>query len=117
MTQDKIEFAANVHYGFLPDRFSNDMLDVAVKARPWKGIGGDYCSVFPVDDSHLVLCFCDAVGHGLASALFAARINTFILSHMRCLVHLVLVNKVKLTFIQLLATDSQPCSGLMSENR
>jgi hypothetical protein len=34
-----------------------------------------------------------------------------------CLVHLVLVNKVKLSFIQLLATDSQPCSGLMSENR
>jgi len=30
----------------------------------------------------------------------------------RCLVHLVLVNKVKLIFIQLLATDSQPCSGL-----
>ena len=82
MTQDEIEFAAKVHYGFLPERFSNDMLDVVVEARPWKGIGGDYCSVFPVGDNHLVLCICDAVGHGLASALFAARINTFVLSHM-----------------------------------
>ena len=25
-------------------------------------------------------CICDAVGHGIASALYAARINTFVLT-------------------------------------
>mgnify|MGYP000553125564 CR=1 FL=1 len=76
-----LKFAAKVHYSFLPHRFSNDWLDIAVIARPFDTIGGDFCSIVPIDERHLVLCVCDAVGHGVASALYAARINTFVLSY------------------------------------
>jgi len=76
-----IELARRVHYGFLPRRFSDETLDIAVAVLPHEEIGGDYCSIFPVDEERLVVCLCDAVGHGLASALFAARVNTYVLTH------------------------------------
>jgi len=75
------EKAARVHYSFLPDFFSNDFLDIAVHSQPFSKIGGDFCSIFPVDGRRLVLCMCDATGHDVAAALFAARINTHVLTH------------------------------------
>jgi serine phosphatase RsbU (regulator of sigma subunit) len=30
-----------------------------------------------------LICICDAVGHGVSAALFAARINTYVLTHAR----------------------------------
>ncbi|MEE8525140.1 MAG: SpoIIE family protein phosphatase [Thermoanaerobaculia bacterium] len=78
-----IELARRVHYGFLPQVFSNDTLDIAVAVLPHEDLGGDYCSIFPVADERVVVCLCDAVGHGLASALFAARVNTYVLTHAR----------------------------------
>ncbi len=80
--QDKdIELAAAVHYSFLPARYHNDQIEIDVKIRPYDVIGGDYCGIFPLDDNRVVLTMCDAVGHGVASALFASRINTFVLSN------------------------------------
>jgi serine phosphatase RsbU (regulator of sigma subunit) len=43
-------------------------------------LGGDYCSFIPLGGQRFAACICDAVGHGLASALYAARINTFVLT-------------------------------------
>ena len=81
MPQDDIELAAAVHYSFLPGPYINDWLDVAVHIRPHGVIGGDYCSIFPLSEQRLVLCMCDAVGHGVAAALFASRINSFVLAN------------------------------------
>jgi sigma-B regulation protein RsbU (phosphoserine phosphatase) len=83
---------AQVHYSFLPDGFATERLDIAVKARPLNTLGGDYCSIYPLDENCVILCLCDAVGHGIASALFASRINTYVLSHAlqkRCPCHLI----------------------------
>jgi serine phosphatase RsbU (regulator of sigma subunit) len=78
---EDIELAAKVHYSFLPDSYGNEFLEIAVKAIPYDRIGGDYCSVLPVSDDKLVVCMCDTVGHGTASALFASRVNTYTLTH------------------------------------
>lgn len=81
MNASELEFAAQVHYSFLPDGYQDAYLDVSVKHLAHTGLGGDFCSVYPVDDDRIVICMCDAAGHGIAAALFAARINTFVLSH------------------------------------
>jgi len=81
MLEADVEKAAAIHYGFLPDSFANEFLDIAVYSRPFGRIGGDFCSIFPMDKRRIVLCMCDATGHGVASALFAARINTYVLDH------------------------------------
>lgn len=75
-----IELAARVHYSFLPQHYSDAHIDIAVKARPLSRLGGDYCSIFPLE-RRLIVCMCDVVGHGVAAALFAARVNAFVLSH------------------------------------
>ncbi|MFQ5587021.1 MAG: PP2C family protein-serine/threonine phosphatase, partial [Thermodesulfobacteriota bacterium] len=81
MHDEDIALAAKVHYSFLPDSYGNEFMDIAVKALPYDRIGGDYCSILPVSDDKLIVCMCDTVGHGIASALFAARVNTFVLTH------------------------------------
>jgi serine phosphatase RsbU (regulator of sigma subunit) len=81
VVDEDIELAAKVHYSFLPDSYENAFLEIAVNAIPFDRIGGDYCSVLPVSDDKLVICMCDTVGHGTASALFASRVNTYTLTH------------------------------------
>jgi len=83
----ELELARQVHYGFLPRSFANEALDVAVGVLPYGEIGGDYGSVCQPDDDRVLACICDATGHGIASALFAARVNTFVLSHARGAAH------------------------------
>lgn len=80
MSED-LQLAAKVHYGFLPDDYEDDRLSIAVTLRPLYTLGGDYCSILPLDENRVLVCICDAVGHGVSAALFAARINTYILTH------------------------------------
>ena len=80
-TEEELDLAAKVHYSFLPRKHSDSYVEIAVTVKPHGKIGGDYCSILPVDEKNLFACMCDAVGHGLPSALFAARINTFVLTH------------------------------------
>ena len=87
MRKEDIELARKVHYGFLPRRYSDDVLDVAVAVLPQEKIGGDYCSVSAVGNGRVVVNICDAAGHGLAAALYAARINTYVLTHARRSAH------------------------------
>lgn len=87
MTQDEIDLAARVHYGFLPEAFSNDTLDIAVNNRPFSRIGGDYCSIFQIDAGRVIVCMSDVRGHNVASALLAARVNTFVLTHVMDVMH------------------------------
>jgi sigma-B regulation protein RsbU (phosphoserine phosphatase) len=81
MHEVDIERAAQVHYSLLPENYSNKYLDIAVQSQPLNKIGGDFCSILPVDEKRLILCMCDTVGHGIPSALYAARVNTYVLTH------------------------------------
>ncbi|MBI5074368.1 MAG: serine/threonine-protein phosphatase [Nitrospirae bacterium] len=81
MDEQDLNTAALVHYSFLPEDYSSDRFDIAIKARPRNKIGGDYCSILTLGEKRLILCMCDAVGHDIASAFYAARVNTFVLSH------------------------------------
>ena len=78
---EDLQLAAKVHYGFLPDDYEDNRLNIAVNLRPLYDIGGDYCSILPLGKNRILVCICDAVGHGVSAALFAARINTFVLTH------------------------------------
>lgn len=78
---DELKLAARVHYSFLPEHYEDDWLDVETRLTPKSGLGGDYCSAIPLGEQRFAACICDAVGHGLASALYAARINTFVLTN------------------------------------
>lgn len=78
---EDLQLAAKVHYGFLPEDYEDDRLNVAVNLRPLYALGGDYCSILPLGTSRILVCICDAVGHGVSAALFAARINTYVLTH------------------------------------
>lgn len=80
MDEKDHELAARVHYSFLPDYYSDEFIDIAVQAQPVSKIGGDYCSILPLNENRLVVGMCDVTGHNIASALFAARINTFVVT-------------------------------------
>jgi sigma-B regulation protein RsbU (phosphoserine phosphatase) len=78
---EDLKLAAMVHYSFLPEDYEDERIIVASTLRPLYTIGGDFCSIIPLDEDHLLVCTCDAVGHGVSAALFAARINTYVLTH------------------------------------
>jgi len=75
---DAWHLAQRIHRSLLPDNFRDERVDVAVHYEEHEILGGDYCSVFRRTDDHLFLCVCDVTGHGLPSALLAARISSFV---------------------------------------
>ncbi len=62
----------------LPEHFRDERVEIAVRYDEYETLGGDYCSVLKTEDNKLFLCICDVTGHGLAAALLAARINSFV---------------------------------------
>jgi phosphoserine phosphatase RsbU/P len=82
-----LETAARIHYSFLPESVRTEKIDLAIRHRPVQTLGGDYCSAFWITENRLAVCMCDVVGHGVASALYAARVNTFVLAHARMVTH------------------------------
>lgn len=79
--------AAHVHHSFLPEPIDNAAIDLAFRYLPIQTLGGDFCSAFWASDTRLIVCMCDVTGHGVTSALYAARINSFVLSHARAVSH------------------------------
>lgn len=77
---EELKLAAQVHYSYLPEHYEDDSLEIVTCLKPKFVLGGDYCSVIPLGEQRFMACICDAVGHGIASALYAARINTFVLT-------------------------------------
>lgn len=76
-----LRMAKRVHESLLPGPVKTKEVDVDVKYVPAARVGGDYCHiVFPYSRSCL-LTMCDVSGHGMASALLAARVS----SHVRIL--------------------------------
>jgi len=78
MDDDAWLLARRIHRSLLPDNLRDERVDVAVHYEEHAMLGGDYCSVFKRSDDHLFLCVYDVTGHGLPSALLAARISSFV---------------------------------------
>lgn len=75
-----LRVAELVHRSMIPTDHRRGQLEVVCDFRPSIGIGGDYASVHFQDDQHIVVGICDVSGHGVASALLANRVNSFVLS-------------------------------------
>jgi len=78
VTNPDLELARRLHRSLLPGRITSDQVDVSLISREYQDLGGDYGTAYWQDAERLVLCVCDVTGHGIASALLAARINTFV---------------------------------------
>ncbi len=75
-----LHVAALVHRSMIPANQRRGNIEVVCDFRPSIGIGGDYASVHFQDDQHVVVGICDVSGHGVAAALLASRVNSFVLN-------------------------------------
>ena len=87
MSDIDLDLARRVHYAFLPDRYQDELVEVAVRVEPLLELGGDYCGIVQLPAGRVAMTVCDATGHDIASALFASRINTFVLSRLPRVAH------------------------------
>lgn len=78
VSEHEFELARKLHRSLLPTRIRNELADVAASCREFDLLGGDYCTAYWQTARRLFLCVCDVSGHGIAAALLAARINTFV---------------------------------------
>ncbi|MBI5394480.1 MAG: serine/threonine-protein phosphatase [Verrucomicrobia bacterium] len=74
----ELELARRIHRSLLPGDFQNEHVDIAVRYHEMARLGGDYATVHPRKDGSIFLAVCDVTGHGIASALLAARVNSFV---------------------------------------
>jgi len=82
-----LELAERVHRSMIPQSGRRGDLDVACSFMPMIGVGGDYASVFFQSDTKVVVSICDVSGHGIAAALLANRVNSFVLSQAPAIHH------------------------------
>ena len=75
-----LKVAERVHRSMIPADQRRGNLEIICEFTPMAGVGGDYASVHFQDDQHVVVGICDVAGHGVASALLASRVNSFVLN-------------------------------------
>jgi len=75
-----MKLAGQVHRSLIPANQRRGNLEVFCEYIPMLGVGGDYGSVFYQDNHHVVATVCDVSGHGIAAALLAGRVNSFVLN-------------------------------------
>ena len=75
-----LRVAERVHRSMIPRSERRGNLEVVCRFTPMHGIGGDYASVFFQTDTRVVASICDVTGHGVAAALLASRVNSFVLN-------------------------------------
>lgn len=76
-----LALAREIHRSLLPRDYVSPELAIAVRYREADRLGGDYATVQPKANGNVFLAMCDACGHGIASALLAARVNSFVRDH------------------------------------
>jgi phosphoserine phosphatase RsbU/P len=77
----ELALAREIHRSLLPRDYSSAQLEIAVRYREADRLGGDYATVQPKSNGNIFLAMCDACGHGIASALLASRVNSFVRDH------------------------------------
>ena len=80
LLQADLKIAARVHRSMIPANERRGDLEIECHFQPLIGVGGDYASVHFQNDQRVVVGICDVAGHGVASALLAGRVNSFVLN-------------------------------------
>ena len=75
-----LTIAERVHRSMIPANQRRGNLEIVCEFQPMNGVGGDYASVHFQNDQRVVVGICDVAGHGVASALLATRVNSFVLN-------------------------------------
>lgn len=78
IADNDLRMAKLVHESMIPGPVQRPELDVDVKYVPVERVGGDYCHILFPSERHCVLTLCDVSGHGMASALLAARVSSLV---------------------------------------
>jgi serine phosphatase RsbU (regulator of sigma subunit) len=81
IANQELALAREIHRSLLPRDYSSKQLEIAVRYREADQLGGDYATVQPKSNGNIFLAMCDACGHGIAAALLAARVNSFVRDH------------------------------------
>lgn len=81
IAESDLALAREIHRSLLPRDYISPELEIAVRYREADRLGGDYATVQPKPDGNIFLAMCDACGHGIASALLAARVDSFVRDH------------------------------------
>ena len=76
-----LKIAERVHRSMIPSNQRRGNLEIVCDFTPMIEVGGDYASVHFQDDRHVVAAICDVSGHGIAPALLATRVNSFVLNN------------------------------------
>ena len=76
-----LKVAERIHRSMIPASQRRGNLEIVCEFQPMIGVGGDYASVHFQSDQRVVVGICDVAGHGVASALLASRVNSFVLNH------------------------------------
>ena len=77
-SQPDLKLARRIHRTLLPGRIVTDRLDIDVRYHEMNLLGGDYTTVYERAPNQFLVCICDVTGHGLAAALLAGRVNSFV---------------------------------------
>jgi serine phosphatase RsbU (regulator of sigma subunit) len=81
IANQELALAREIHRSLLPRDYISPQLEIAVRYREADQLGGDYATVQPKSNGNIFLAMCDACGHGVAAALLAARVNSFVRDH------------------------------------
>lgn len=75
---DSAEFrlAEEVQKSLIPEPISREEIEVDVRYHPAAHLGGDYAALSWAGEKRLYLTICDVMGHGIAAALLANRVNS-----------------------------------------
>lgn len=73
-----LKVAKLVHESLLPESTSLPELDLDIRYKPVNRVGGDYVHLAFPPDGRMVVAVSDVSGHGMASALLAARVSSFL---------------------------------------
>ena len=82
-----LQLARRIHRTLLPGRLVTPEVEIDVRYDEMNLLGGDYATVSQRDTGRIVICICDVTGHGLAAALLAGRVNSFVRYGIRRLEH------------------------------
>ena len=82
-----LEVARRVHRSLLPVPITRDWVEIATRYKEATLLGGDYATVCDRAPGRIFECACDVTGHGLAAALLAGRINSFVRSALHSAEH------------------------------
>jgi len=69
-----LELAEKVHRSLIPRSHHGEDVNVAIRYRPMRGVGGDLCVVLPGAAGQTFVGVADVTGHGVAAALLATRV-------------------------------------------